>query len=123
MKALVISALLVLVAGCGGGGDGGDGGSGYDSVEAVTEKMGCERYTPMSKNDVEMFVTEGAECEVDGESMTVSWFKSEKAKDNWLDVASETSGDYILSGKNWIVYGVEKSTLEAVQADIGGEIS
>lgn len=123
MKGLLAAALLVTLTACGGGGDGDSGGSSggdFASAQEVVDAIGCVDYTGDSE---EMFVTEGGTCTLDGKDVYVAWFKNEKAQSNWTDVAGEMSGDLILAGDGWSVYGPGRATLESIREDLGGDIS
>lgn len=91
----------------------------YETRDDLAEAVGCD--SEVSPSQVgEAYVREAGFCRVDGSEVQVFTFRADFAQERWTELALAFGGLYLI-GDGWAVSG-ERSTLEAVQAEIGGEI-
>ena len=71
-----------------------------------------------------MFAADGGTCTVDGSEVTVSWFSSEKAKDNYNQMADAVGGgDPIVLGDNWTIECTDLEPCQTIADRTGGDLN
>lgn len=101
-------------------GDDAASSSKFRSAEDIVDAIGCTEYVTGSE---EIFVTEGGTCQLDGQAVTIAWFRTDALQQSWTDIADQFAGDLVLAGDGWTTYGPDRATLERIQSNLGGEIS
>ena len=140
--AAITGALLItatMLTACGGGDDsssdelsaatpsaaaeettsGSSGGAAsVTSAADVADVIGCSTSSPYSTE--ELFVTDAAKCDVNGEEVTAYYFSTNDARDSYLEIAGQFGGQYLV-GENFLVEATPAG-LKALQEEVGGEI-
>lgn len=103
------------VAGC-----GGSSGTTAEvtSAASAADAIGCETSTP--SETTELFVTDAAECTIDGNEVSVYYFSTSDARDSYLDIAGQFGGQYLV-GDNFLV-DASPEVLQELQTALGGDI-
>lgn len=116
MRLLPLAALLLLTA-CGGSPD-----HSVSSAKDVGHLAGCSSVKPMKQ----YVATESGWCTIGKDRVEVTYFKSNQARDNYLQVgtiatASQSGGEHWLVGDHYLI-GATSSRLKALQSKLGGDI-
>jgi len=109
------SALVFGMTAC-----GGDGSQSFDDAAAVADAFGCNDFKPASGGP-DIYADSTGDCESEG--VEISTFPTSEAKDTYVDQAIEMGGEgEYLVGENWTVWNTGNADLDAIQADLGGDI-
>ncbi|MGP3924108.1 hypothetical protein [Streptomyces sp. 8N616] len=115
-RAAVLSAVLLLAAGCGGEDDGEKvPKTATGTVEQLAEKAKC-------KPDMQIDATEIRQgiCKTRGGKYVLATFKTNIGQQNWLSSAQAYGGSYLV-GRKWVAVGDPK-VIGSLRGRLGGEV-
>lgn len=120
---ITLSAILMLaISACSSGGsspkDGSRDGGKPVTATGLASKIGCSGYSNSSN---EMYVKEGGDCTLNGQTISIDTFNDNTARDNYVKVAKSFGGVYG-QGDRWVVHGDDAGVVgDAVKA-LGGSM-
>lgn len=121
MRLIPVLCITLLAAACGGAKSGGsDAGSG-PSIQSLYDKLSCTNQQTDAAADQTAFTAASGSCDYKGDTVYVSTFTTNEARDNFLKVAKASGGRYDV-GDRFIVYGNNPSTADALKSDLGGDV-
>ena len=120
MRLTLILTSIAAVSAMGLTGCSGSSGSTSEVTSAASAAalIGCTSSTP--SDAAELFVTDQAECSLEGEKVRVFYFSTNDARNSFLELAGQFGGQY-LEGENFLVEA-SPETLQRLQESVGGEI-
>lgn len=121
MKHLPAYALLLAsLAGCGGGSSDAKASSAEVRPADVATAAGCADTFQMSTTE-ELFARELGVCRIKDAEVSLYTFASNANRDDWLDVASNFGGMYVVLDRA-VISADSRDALEAAKAKAGGEL-
>lgn len=119
MKRALIGIVLALTA-CGSGATtSGTTSQAPQTAADLATKIGCTGYTQSSE---EMYVKEGGDCTLNGQTVYVNTYADDTARDQYLEVAKSTGGTYA-QGPKWVIHGDDATTIEQAAKTAGGQLT
>lgn len=116
MKKPLILLVALTIAGCGGGGKSGSSGGTVNPAD-IAAKAGCTGY---SSSSGELYVKEGGDCDLNGQTINVKTFQDTAARDNWLKIA-QSFGGVFGEGDRWVISGEDAATVRSATKAAGGK--
>ena len=111
---VVMSAGILLLAGCGGGGSSVES---LDDLGAKLEEQNID-CSDLRDDSGEMLVREGGNCG----DIAVYVFNDSDNRDNYLDIAFEFGGGPYVVGENWIVEMPDADSAEELAEELDAEV-
>lgn len=99
LQHLLPAALVLTLAGCA---DDAAAGTDVSSAVEAAELVGCG--SPDKHETEELFVTNAATCVIGGGEVTVYYFSTDEALDNYIEAAGSFGGEYLV-GDQFAVAG------------------
>lgn len=122
MKRHIATVSLVLIAtACSGSKSGGNDAGTGPSIQSLYDKLSCTNQQTDAAADRTAFTAASGSCDYNGDTVYVSTFTTNEARDNFLKVAKASGGRYDV-GDRFIVYGNNPSTADALKSALGGEV-
>jgi hypothetical protein len=113
---LAVLMMLAMTA-CSSNGSSANGASGSGgkpmTATELASKVGCSGY---SNSSTEMYVKEGGDCTLNGQTISIDTFNDNTARDNYVKVARSFGGVYG-QGDGWVIHGDDSGVVgDAVKA-------